>query len=252
MTNNPDKDSFASVAKRSSKNVRPASGILPPNTRLCAKSTNQQKSSVPTQINATRNNVDDSSRISNRSASSSHYKELLRQQEEHFAAEKQKFIDQFKDMQGRENDLKSTINGLEFNLETSNITNNRLHKEIDHLGTKVYELSAKKADHETLNQDNQAKVVTENKKNKNKNNNDFSYDNDDEDSDLERGDPEDENKSYTSASGKNYSTPATSNNPPGAVDPNKSHAPIMTPPPQGAPPPGHIYTQYRHTDGSVL
>ena len=35
-------------------------------------------------------------------------------------------------------------------------------------------------------------------------------------------------------------------------DPNKSSAPIMTPPPQGAPPPGHIYTQYRHADGSVL
>ena len=101
MSNNPDKDSFVSVAKRN-RSARATSGILPPNTRLRAKSTNKQKPSVPTQIDATLDNVDDSSCISNYSASSSHYKELLRQQEEHFAAEKQKFSDQLKDIQSRE------------------------------------------------------------------------------------------------------------------------------------------------------
>ena len=166
MPNNPEKDSFVSVAKRN-RSARATSGILPPNTRLRAKSTNQQKSSVPTQIDATLDNVDDSSRISNKSASSSHYKELFRQQE----AEKQKLIDQLKAMQdqandykSRENDLKSTINGLEFNLETSNITNNRLRKEVDQLDEQIHNLSAEKDHQDSLNQAHQAKVVADNKK----------------------------------------------------------------------------------------
>lgn len=47
MTNNPDKDSFVSVAKCFFKKVSPASGILPPNTHARAKSTTgQTKSSI--------------------------------------------------------------------------------------------------------------------------------------------------------------------------------------------------------------
>ena len=89
MTNNPNKDSFVSVAKRSSKNARPASSILPLNTRACAKSaTGQTKSSIPIQIE-TDNANDESSRISNKSSSSkweARYKELLQQEQEKFAA----------------------------------------------------------------------------------------------------------------------------------------------------------------------
>ena len=259
MTNNPSKDSFVTVAKRN-KSSRPASGILPPNTRSRVQNTTQQKASIPTQINANATSIEDSSHITTKSMSSSQYKETLRQQEEklrqqeHFAAENKRLLEKVTALQAREQDLKSTINGLEFNLETSNITNNRLHKEIDHLGNKVYELSAENAHQDSLKEAHQGNVVTENKKNKNKNKNknNLSSNDDDDNSEFEHGDPDDENRSYPSVSRKNYSTPGTNNNITTATGQNNSTIPVTTPPPQGAPPAGHIYTQYRHSDGSIL
>ena len=234
MTNNPDKDSFVTVAKRSSKNVRPASGILPPNTRARAKSTTgQPKSSIPTQIE-TSNGNDDSSRISNKSSSSkweAHYKELLQK-------EQAKFDAKIKNMKDCEDKL--------------TMDNQKLTEE-------VFDLHAELHERNDLKQSRTAKVVTENKNKNNKNNNnDFAIlddDNDDEDDVeiLEKGDIDDENKSYPSVTPKNkpapksstskFSTPAANN-----LNPTSGQPSVSTP----ELPQGHTWTQFRDSTGDIL
>ena len=254
MTKNPNKDSFASVTKRSSKSNRSDSGIPPPNTRLRAKVTSaQQKSSIPTQIETNVSKADDSSRISNKSTTSSkleaHYKKLLRQKELDFAAKIKNYENKIQD--------------LELSLDANNLTASDLQKENSNLTHTNQKLSEEITDLEDELDDHKnlmttslpPKVVTENKnKNKKNNTNNFTVpeDPDDDNHTYEHGDLDDEDKSYPSVSRKNYSTPGTGNNPPDPSAAIISTIPVSTPAPHGAPPPGHIYTQFRHTDGSIL
>ena len=116
------------------------------------------------QIETSNNNVDETSHISNESASTSHYKELLRQQEECFAAEKQKLSDKIKAMENREKDYKSTIDGLECFMESTNTTCNRLRKEIDQLYEQIFQLSSRKTHYKKLLRQKKEKFAAEKEK----------------------------------------------------------------------------------------
>ena len=77
-------------------------------------------------------------------------------------------------MKDREDQLKTKINGLEYSLATTNITNNNLHKEKDKLANskqklteEVFDLHSELHERNDLKQPRTTKVVTEDK---NKNN----------------------------------------------------------------------------------
>ena len=240
MTKNPNKDSFATAAKRSSKIVRPDSGIVPPNTRSRAKNTStSNQSSVPTQIETNKN--DDASRISNKTTTSSkleaHYRELLRQ-------EKQKFAAKMKSLQKEKSDLAHT--------------NQKLSEEISDLEK---ELDDQKGTKSTQH----AKFVKENKnKNKKHNKNSFAVleDPDDEVS-FEQGDIEDENRSYPSVTQTNKTEPKSTSKK--FTTPGAEQIPLSTPLPAAESqtpfqvfdstpslPQGHTWSQFRDSSGDIL